>query len=377
MAEAGRPLRLVFVNGSLGPGGAERFTTNLANHWAGKGHKVSILLLSERVPPAYEIDPRVELIVLDRHRGSPTPLHAVADVLRRRHRLRRQLRQLQPDGTIGVMTYANCLLALAGPVGGVRIGSERNYPPRMRIGRAWIAVRRAVYRRLDVVVAQTRETADWLLKNVPVRAVEVIPNPVIHPLPVGTPVRPPQHTVPEGRRLLVGIGRLHPQKRFDRLIDAFAAIAGRHPEWDLAILGEGPLRAELEARIAAAELTDRIHLVGQTGNLADWFGRADLFALTSDHEGFPNVLLEALAHGLPAVSVDCMTGPRQILRDGTDGLLVPEGDPAALAQALDRVMGDDALRARLAARATEVLDRFAPDRIAGQWEALVRRGRGA
>ena len=374
MRDEQRPLRIAFVNGSLGPGGAERFSTNLANHWAAEGHEVSIVLLSERVPPAFELDPRIEVVVLDRYRPSPTPAHALMRAARRIRRLRRHLARLRPDAAIGVMTYASCLLALS-PVPGVRrIGSERSYPPFMQLGRAWVTVRRLVYRRLDAVVVLTEEAAAWMGRHVPARRVEVIPNWVNLPLSRTDPIRPPGEFVGESRRLVLGIGRLNPVKGFDRLIDAFASIAQDRPDWDLAILGEGPLRDVLEERIATAGLGGRVLLIGQTGNLADWLERADLLALTSRHEGFPNVLLEALAHGVPAVSVDCMTGPRQILRDGIDGLLVPEDDQEALVAALARATGDDALRAKLAARAPEVRDRFSQDRIAGLWERLIRTG---
>jgi len=140
-----------------------------------------------------------------------------------------------------------------------------------------------------------------------------------------------------------------------------------------------PGRAGLEAQRRELDLQDRVSLPGLAGNVGDWYAAADVFVLTSRYEGFPNTLLEALAAGLPAVSVDCDTGPREILRHGVDGLLVPQDDSPGpgngpengLAAALDRMMADDALRRACAARAVEVRDRFALPRIAAQWDALV------
>jgi glycosyltransferase involved in cell wall biosynthesis len=117
-------------------------------------------------------------------------------------------------------------------------------------------------------------------------------------------------------------------------------------------------------------LVQRVAMPGMAGNVAYWYGQADLFALTSLSEGFPNVLAEAMAHGVPAVSVDCNTGPRDIIRHGIDGLLVPPDDIAALSEALSRVMGDAALRGQLAINATQARERFSVEKIGQMWETL-------
>ena len=132
----------------------------------------------------------------------------------------------------------------------------------------------------------------------------------------------------------------------------------------------GPERARLASTIGRMGLVQRVAMPGVAGNIAYWYGQADLFALTSLSEGFPNALAEAMAHGVPAVSVDCDTGPRDIIRHGIDGLLVPPDDIAALSDALARVMGDDALRGQLASRATQARERFSVEKIGHMWETL-------
>lgn len=174
-----------------------------------------------------------------------------------------------------------------------------------------------------------------------------------------------------GRHYLLGVGRLHPDKGFDVLIDAYARLAGRFPDWDLLILGEGDERARLAAQAEAAGLAGRVYMPGRGGNVADWYESADLYVLSSRFEGLSNTLLEAMASGLAPVSFDCDTGPREIVREGVDGLLVrPVGQADALADALAGLMSDPQARARLAAEAVTTRERFSAARVLGLWQQL-------
>src|SRR5206468_11997538 len=131
-------------------------------------------------------------------------------------------------------------------------------------------------------------------------------------------------------------------------------VASGRRDWSVVILGEGSERDALLAQAAALGIGDRMFLPG-TGNSAGLYERAGVFATATRVEGFPNVLLEAMASGLPVVATDCHSGPREIVRDGVDGLLVPVDDVAALAGSLDRLLGDEALRRGLETRAPDVL----------------------
>jgi glycosyltransferase involved in cell wall biosynthesis len=112
---------------------------------------------------------------------------------------------------------------------------------------------------------------------------------------------------------------------------------------------------------------------GRAGNVADWYAAADAFALTSRFEGYPNALLEALASGVPAVACDCLTGPRELIQDGVNGLLVAPDSPAALTQALHRVMHDAGLRQRLSGQACLTLQAHTIERICARWEAVFAK----
>ncbi len=370
---------LIFI-GSLSSGGAERVTANLANYWAAKGWSVMVVTLAPLSLDFYELHRAVARIALNQTGDSGNPWlgawHNLRRVwaLRRVRRvwaLRRVLRAVRPDLALSMMNTANVLLALAAwglPV--CAIGSERIHPPQCPLGRGWATLRRQLYGRLAAVTALTAESAAWLKTHTRARQVPVIPNAAPWPLPMQSPGLEPASVGVPGRQRLLAVGRLDPQKGFDLLIAAFAMLAGRHPHWELMILGEGSLRSTLEAQIDAANLRQQVFLPGRAGNIGQWYEGADLYVMSSRFEGFPNTLAEALACGLPAVSFDCDTGPRDLIRHEVDGLLVAAGDVAGLTAALDRLMGDAALRQRFAERAVEARERFSMERIAGLWEDL-------
>jgi glycosyltransferase involved in cell wall biosynthesis len=197
--------------------------------------------------------------------------------------------------------------------------------------------------------------------------VDIIPNP-INPEFNGS--------TKEARRrgsghTIVAMGRLVRQKGFDLLIEAFARCAGQHPEWSLVILGEGEERSNLESLISAMGLQDRVRLAGKVPQPSHILGQADLFVLSSRFEGFPNALMEAMACKLAVISTDCPNGPRDIVRDGVDGLLIPPDDVNALAKGMDRLMANPMERQRLGAGATEVVKRFSIEKIMSMWDELV------
>lgn len=365
-------MRLLFFIHSLDGGGAERVTASLANHWVQQGRGVTIVTVARCARDAYVLDPAVERIELDLARQSANRLAGLVQNLRRIWRLRRVLKQRQPDIAIAMMTESSISLAWAalGLRGLGTIGCERIHPPQHPLGSLWETLRRYSYGALSAVVALTQESADWIRKNTKARRVDVIPNAANWPLPELLPRIEPDAIFPAHRRLVLAVGRLEVQKGFDWLIEAFAMQALAHRDWDLVILGDGPERDRLQARIDAAGLAGRIHLPGRAGNMPLWYQRADLYVMSSRFEGFPNTLLEALMYGVPAVSFDCDTGPRDIIDHEVNGLLVPRGDAGRLSAAMGRLMSDGDLRGKLAMAAHDVKKRYAIDKIEKKWAVL-------
>jgi glycosyltransferase involved in cell wall biosynthesis len=341
---------------------------NLSQAWAEMGRQVTVLTMDDGSrPPIYTLHPEVAHIPLDLHQPSAGAWKAVASNLRRLLRLRGAIRAARPDVLVSFLDTDNvrCLLATRALPRIPVIVSERTDPHGRSIGRVWEALRRRTYPWADCVVTQTRHAMEYFPEAVRSRG-RVIPNPVVRP-EAGEP-RPR----PSGPHVLLTLGRLQTVKGHDQLIDAFARIADRFPDWEVRIHGDGPEREALAARIRDRGLDGRVHLGRTIADVGQRLREADLFVLPSRVEGFPNALAEAMAWGLPVVSFDCASGPADLIRPDLDGLLVPPGDVPALAAAMARLMADPAERNRLAARAPEVLDRFSQARVMELWESALQ-----
>jgi glycosyltransferase involved in cell wall biosynthesis len=355
----------------MGSGGAERVTANLSRHWAEQGWDVTIVTLAPQSEDFYELHRAVRRIALNLIGESESILSGFLANISRVWALRRVLRHRKPDVVLGMMSTAGIIAVLAGF--GLRcrvIVSERIHPPCLSLGRIWEKLRAVVYRQACAVVALTDETACWLKKYTRARNVVVIPNALTRPVPTRFPPLDPHALISNNRRMLLAAGRLDRQKGFDLLLDAFAGLAGRWSAWDLVILGEGPERTALEMQVTSLGLTGRAFLPGRVGNIGEWYKHADIYALSSRFEGFPNTLLEAMSWGCPVVGFDCDTGPRDIIHHCVDGLLVGPENAVSLGAALAILM-EDGFRRYLARNAVEVRERFSPEKIMAMWGRLL------
>jgi GalNAc-alpha-(1->4)-GalNAc-alpha-(1->3)-diNAcBac-PP-undecaprenol alpha-1,4-N-acetyl-D-galactosaminyltransferase len=366
----------LFLISSMEGGGAERVAALLCNHWANERHLVTLMpTFSGRGECDYPLDRRVRLDFLADRVGAKS--QTAFQKVRRFISLRRAVSELRPDVIVSFMTRVNSVALLAGWGMGIRtVVSERTYPPAMPMGSIVEALRRWTYPWAATVVMQSEQGRRWLNSHCPKARAKVIPNPVTYPVPISGPIRDPSSVVSGTRRVILSAGRLESEKGFDSLIESFSMLAESFPDWDLVLVGEGTQRGRLEALRDKLGLNDRILLPGRVGNVGDWYERADLYVLSSRFEGFPNTLLEAMAYGLPVVSFDCDTGPRDIIHPGIDGLLVAsEAGAAGLAEALARLLKDPVAREQMGAKAVGVRQRYSIEKIAGLWdEALgVRR----
>ena len=211
---------------------------------------------------------------------------------------------------------------------------------------------------------QTESIAAWFRKRLRGARVVVIPNPV-------APVAVRAAAWHESDPFILAAGRLAHQKGFDLLIRAFAAAAAQSRQLRLIIAGEGPERQRLHDLAGELGLHMRVSFPGEVRELSAMMQAAVAFILPSRYEGFPNVLLEALAAGVPCVATDAPGATREILADGAYGLLVPPEDVRALAQAIERITSDGQLRRRYAQAAPAAVERYRLERVVAEWERLL------
>jgi GalNAc-alpha-(1->4)-GalNAc-alpha-(1->3)-diNAcBac-PP-undecaprenol alpha-1,4-N-acetyl-D-galactosaminyltransferase len=361
-------MKVTLVIYGLGGGGAERVMSIVANYWASQGWEVTLIMLVASTKQSfYQLDPRIQLKSLDIAGESGNAIAAIGNTWKRVRVLRREILASQPDVVISFMNAVNVYTILACLQSKIPIiVSEHIYPGANDANQVWQLIMKVTYRYADLVTVLTQNALPFYPAARGYRAI-VMPNPNTTPAPAAATAQ----LVPAPS--LIAIGRLHPQKGFDLLLKAFARLKTKYPDWQIVILGEGPMRAELEDLRSQLRLTDRVHLPGLVTNVTEYLYQADLFVMPSRFEGFPMALCEAMACGLPVLAADCLSGPRDIIDDGVNGVLVATEDVSALTAGLDALMSDPVKRQQLAQAAPQILDRFGVDRVMEIWAEAIDR----
>lgn len=361
-------------------GGTIRTTFNLAAALADR-HDVEIVsMLRHREVPRFTPDPRVRLIPLvDTRVGSedmadPRFAEAAQDfplAEKRHHQYNRLvdvraaefLRGTDADVLIGTRPGINVYLARFGPRRALRIAQEHlRHDAHSKQLRAELARH---YRTLDALVTTTEADAAVYRARMPLPGVRVLAVPNIVPAP---DVPPSEGT----SKVISAAGRLVRGKRFDLLIEAFSAVAAKHPDWQLRIHGGGAERAKLQGLIDGLGLSGKAELTGPRSPIEAEFAKASIVASASDAESFGMTIVEAMRCGVPVVSTDCPLGPAEIIHNGKDGLLVPRGGGQALAGALLELIEAPQRRREMAEAARESSHRYDPKPIAERYQLLFQ-----
>lgn len=366
-------MKLIYlIAGVYRAAGMEKVLSDKANYFAARGEEVVIVTTDQcGRPPAFRLDPSIRLIDLaigyEKTNGSGFFRKAVSFPLKRwrhRHRLDKLLKREKPDITVSM--FCND----AGFLPRIKDGSKKVLEvhfsrfKRLQYGRKglWALADRYLSRRdldtaraFDRFVVLTQEDKGYWgdLPNL-----VVIPNGV-----------PRAQQAPLEAHTALAVGRYSYQKGLDRLVKAWSLVHERR-DWKLKLIGDGECREELERLIAERQVSDSVELTGPRKDMDTEYRQASLLLLSSRYEGLPMVLLEAQARGIPAIAFDCRCGPKDVIQDGKNGRLVPEGDIPALAKAIEETIHDpDALR-KMGAQAYMDAGRWDPEAIMKQWQSL-------
>jgi glycosyltransferase involved in cell wall biosynthesis len=373
----------VLLMNAYGMGGTIRTTLNLLEHLAPTHDVELISVIRRREKPMFRFPEGIEVSAVDDRRGSvrshgesrlarmlrswpsllvhPDDWAFSASSLWTDIQLVRKIRSLEGGVLITTRPAFNLIAAKLAPARVVAIGQEHMNFSAHRPGLVREIGRH--YSKLDAVVVLTHDDRhDYarVLAGAPTRVVRIT-NGLTRMK--GEPAR-------EREKVVLAAGRITWQKGFDMLVDAFVPVAERHPDWKLRIYGEGVRFARLRKRVIRQGVYNNVFLMGTTRRLGELMARASVFALSSRYEGFGMVIVEAMSKGLPVVSFDCPRGPAEIIDDGRDGILVPNGNVEALTRALLELIEDDERRARYGAAALEKASTFDIGAIGMQWESL-------
>lgn len=358
-------MNVVFFIPSLGSGGAERVVSVLASELARQGHDVHVAMLVNR-NQNYHLEEEVAIHYLDCERDKK--LTVTKRYLKRVTKIRRLVQDLMPDAVISFMAETNIDVCIA--LTGIRVPvivSERNDPALDPASWVKQLLRRVAYLKPAHFVFQTPDAKAYFSKRIQAKS-SIILNPLSTNLP--------EPFKGERDLRIVSVGRLHPQKNIPLLLSAFASFVEEHPQYVLEIYGEGTLEERIKKRIQEMGLQEKVHLKGFCKDVHQKIANAAMFVMTSDYEGMPNALLEAMAIGLPCISTDCPCGgPRYLIQTNENGILVPIGEQDRLYKAMCYMashraeaikMGEDAVQIRQAANVNSIVD---------QWQTMMTKVR--
>ena len=347
---------ILFCIPSLGKGGAERVLANLSGELA-KSVKLHILVYRRDVTYPHG----GELCCIDHeYRTGWRRLDGLAS---RVWGIRRAADRIGAHGVVSMLTDMSCILTGKKVISTVRCHPMRAFgdPGSLRV---WMLRRRNV----KAVVANSFDISQVMRETYGIKEVRLIHN-ALDTQRIDAQLQAPRPAEFDRGPCIVSVGRLVKEKGVDVLLDAFARTEMKQSH-TLLLLGEGELRGELEARAGKLGLTDRVRFLGVTDNPFVYMRHAEFLVQASRTEGCPNALLEALYCGTPAIHTDCDYGPREFIRHGENGLLAPVESPAELAQAMDRLHGDAALRDQFRQTAPAAVRHLQLERIARQWVEL-------
>ncbi len=348
--------RIVFFCGTLMQGGAERVISVLSKNFAEQNLSVSILCYYD-AEIFYNIHPDVKIVCVEKETGTKSKLKNLLWV--------RRFYKDNADVVISFMAAFNIFALIAHM--GLKIPiivADRSDPylvPRNSVIRK---ARDFLYNFADKVVLQTKRNYNYFSKLIQKKG-EIIANPVDMSGFKGVALKTPKS------KRIVSVGRLMPSKNQKMLIEAFAGVCQAFPDYTLTIYGDGKAREELEKYICELQLSNKVFLPGEEKNIFEKIADADLFVLSSNYEGMPNALIEAMCLGLPVISTD-VSGAADFIENDVNGLIVECNNTSQLVSAMEKMLSDENYRTACGEQAVNIIDKVDTDRIVQKWLDMIK-----
>lgn len=348
---------ICFVIPSLNYGGAERVLVMIANYLDSLGLQVTIVKISsDNKDSAYELRKNIEVYYISTNNYPP-----IFRTLLRLYKLRKLVNRISPDIVISFVAGANITTLLSLIFSNIPIIiSERNDPnlePNSRIKRKF---RDYLYNLSDGCVFQTEEAKSYFNKKIQSSS-KVIFNPI-------ETEKLPDFIEEKTKNNIVAVGRLEHQKNFNLLLDAFYHVSKKYPCWELEIYGQGSQKDILKKKIETLNLEKKVHLMGVVNNIPETIRYSKIFVMTSNFEGMPNALIEAMSMGLACISSDCSCGgPRELIQHNQNGKLFKVGDMQDLIYQMIELIEDDNMIKNLGKEALLIREKLGITVIAKQW----------
>lgn len=362
-------MKILFCIDSMTKGGAERVVSNLTDYLVKKDLKNDVYILTiTNSEVDYKLNEKVKLMSLEQ---KITLIHdetkrnnkfiKLKNFYTRVKKMKEKIHKIKPDVIVSFLPYTSFIVLLANKGKIPVIVSVRNDPVVEYSSKMYNFLMRKLYPKASGFVFQTEDAKDYFKDVIKVQSI-VIPNPIN-----------PNFIVKESykgkrKKEIVSVGRLFEQKNHKLLINAFSEITDKFPDYKLIIYGEGNERSNLEKLIKEKKLENKVFLPGLIDNVKNKIYDASLFVLSSDYEGMPNALMEAMALGLPVISTDCPCGgPKFLIKNNVNGILVEVNNVSEMKAAIEKILENKNFANKIADNACSIVTDLNPEKINYYW----------
>lgn len=356
-------MKIMFCLGSMNKGGAERVIANLSNEFC-KKYDISIVVTSPD-EPMYELDKKIKFITLDKY--DDKKCNVLFRNIRRISRLRKIIKNINSDIIVSLLPEPTYRIMVARMFLNKKVIISVRNDPKIEYN-TWFKkiLVKLLYTNANGFIFQTPDAQSWFSKKIQDKSI-VIPNPINEKF-ICEPY------LKERKKEIVTVGRLVEQKNHKLLIDAFYEFCKDYNDYILKIYGEGPLKQELQNQINNLELNKNVILMGETNDVKKEIYKSGIFVLSSDYEGMPNALMEAMALGIPCISTDCPCGgPRYLIEDSVDGFLINVNDKNSLVKSLKYIVENSDKMEKISINSNKKMKKYDLKVIAHIWEEYIKK----